>query len=52
MWGLISAGLALASLAVGPKAKEEALKKAVDKALAERDAAEAQKKHDSEEEED
>lgn len=50
MWGLIAAGLSLASLAVAPKAKDEALKKAVDKALAERDAAEAQKQQNEKEE--
>ena len=52
MWGLIAAGLSLASLAVAPKAKDEALRKAVDKALAEREAAKESKEQSSEKEED
>lgn len=51
VWGLISAGLALASLAVSPKAKQEAMDKAIEKALAEREAAK-QQETDSEKEED
>lgn len=50
IWGIVSAGLALASLAVAPKAKEEAMDKAIQKALAEREA--KQQETESKEEED